>query len=241
MSLKLSSVKDSKIIKLLRENPHVFLLVYWLVYLVFFVIEENLIVENYTPIHIPLDDKIPFCIWFAIPYLIWYPYIVVPLLWLLFKNPPEFKRLMWFIMLTYSLTLVIYALFPNGQDMRDHSVLTGDGILYQWMRFFWSYDTNTNVCPSIHVIGTLAATFALIHTKIAKKWWGALSIAILTLSICFSIVFVKQHSIVDLFAGVALSAVAYPLIYNKKTRKIAESKAILPFRVKEEKKEKSYV
>lgn len=234
-------LKPKNIWTLLKENPHVFLLIYWLVYLIFFTVAEKLIVDNYTPIHIPFDDKIPFCIWFAIPYLVWYPYIIVPLLWLMFKNVPEFKRLMWFIALTYSVTLVIYAVFPNGQDMRDPSVLVGDGLLVKWMRFLWSYDTNTNVCPSIHVIGTLASTFALIHTKIAKKWWGLISISICTVTICLSIVFVKQHSIVDLYAGVALSALAYPVIYNKKTKKIAKSKAILPFRIKEEKKEEVYI
>ena len=212
----------------IKANPHLLLLLFWPIFFVFFMIEENLIVESYTTIYIPLDDLIPFCKWFAIPYVLWYPYIVFPLLYLMAKNAPEFKRLMWFIMLTYTVTLIIYAVFPNGQDLRPQTV-EGNGLIALWMRFLYSYDTNTNVCPSIHVIGTLAITFALLHTKAGKKWWSLLIISLLTLSICFSIVFVKQHSIIDLFAGAALCALAYPVIYNKKMKKRAESEKIMPF------------
>ena len=212
----------------IKANPHLLLLLFWPIFFAFFMIEENLIVENYTTIYIPLDDLIPFCKWFAIPYVLWYPYIVFPLLFLMTRNIPEFKRLMWFIMLTYTVTLVVYAVFPNGQDLRPQTV-EGDGLIALWMRFLYSYDTNTNVCPSIHVIGTLAITFSLLHTKAGKKWWSFIIIALLTASICLSIVFVKQHSIVDLFAGAALCAVAYPFIYNKKMKKRAESEKIMPF------------
>lgn len=242
MESKSLSPKKRGLFALLKANPHVFLLIYWLVYFILFMIEEQLITDNYTPIYIPLDDKFPFCKWFAIPYAIWYPYIIVPLLWLMVKNIPEFKRLMWFIMITYSITLVIYAVFPNGQDLRPQTV-EGNGLLEKAIRFLYSYDTNTNVCPSIHVIGTLASTFALMQTKLIKKWWSAFIIAVFTISICFSIVFMKQHSIVDLFAGVTLSAVIYPVVYNKKMKAIAEGKSIFPFpsKKKEEKKEEIYI
>ena len=223
-----SLFRKGGISELIKANPHLLLLLFWPIYLVFFMLAENLIVESYTSIYIPLDDMIPYCKWFAIPYVIWYPYIVLPLFYFMSKNIPEFKRLMWFIMLTYSVTLVIYFIFPNGQDLRPPTV-EGDGLIALWMRFLYSYDTNTNVCPSIHVIGTLAITFALLHTRAFRKWYSIIIISILTLSICFSIVFVKQHSIVDLFAGAALCALAYPVIYNKKMKNRAESDRIMPF------------
>ena len=223
------------ILKLLKENPYLYLLLYWPVYFIFFMVAENLIVDNYTVIYSPLDDLIPFCKWFAIPYVLWYPYIVLPLIWIMIKKASEFKRLMWFIMLTYTVTLIIYALFPNGQNLRPQTV-EGNGLIALWMRFLYSYDTNTNVCPSIHVIGTLATTYALMHTKAGKKWWSVIIIVIMTISICISIVFVKQHSIIDLYAGVALCALAYPVIYNKKMKMRAESDKVMPFSISFKKK-----
>lgn len=230
--------ENGGIVGFIKRNPHLWLLVYWLVYCIFFTLEEQLIRETYTAIYIPLDDKIPFCKWFSIPYVIWYPYIILPLIWLALKNPPEFKREMWFVMLTYTVTLIIYALFPNGQDLRPPlELVQGHNPIDWWLRFLWGYDTNTNVCPSIHVIGTFAASFGLLHIKECRKWWSLLIIAIFTVSISVSIVFVKQHSIVDLFVALALCAIAYPIVYNKKTKQRAYSDAIMPFDFKRKKKQ----
>ena len=232
------SYKERGLFGFIKRNPHLWLLLYWLVFFIIFTIAEKLIVEDYTVMYIPLDDKIPFCKWFAIPYVIWYPYIILPLAYLAFKNPPEFKREMWFVMLTYTVTIIIYFVFPNGQELRPPlELVQGKNPVDWWLRFLYGYDTNTNVMPSIHVIGTLAASFGLLHLKGSRKWWALSIIAVLTVSICLSIVFIKQHSSVDLFAALALCAVSYPIIYNKRTKEIAQSSALLPIKLKKRNKQ----
>ena len=53
-----------------EEYSHLFLLLGWVVYLGLYILTENLISpERCTPVHCQLDDRIPFCEWFIIPYV----------------------------------------------------------------------------------------------------------------------------------------------------------------------------
>jgi membrane-associated phospholipid phosphatase len=84
------------------------------------------------------------------------------------------------------------------------------------MADFYEFDTNTNVFPSMHVTGALAVHFALWHDeKFGKPVWRVI-FTIITASICASTVFLKQHSILDVFPALAISFVSYYLIYKKK-------------------------
>jgi drug/metabolite transporter (DMT)-like permease len=49
----------------------------WLpAYLLLFFLLERRPMETYWATQIPLDDLIPFCEWFAIPYCLWYPLLI---------------------------------------------------------------------------------------------------------------------------------------------------------------------
>ena len=128
------------------------------------------------------------------------------------KGIPAFRRMMWFIILTYSFALVTYLLFPNCQHLRP--TLLGGDLLTRFTAKLYAADTNTNVCPSIHVIGSFAVYFAARDIRrIRAKGWrlGFLTMAVL---ISLSTVFLKQHSVLDVLAGLAVCAAAYPLIYR---------------------------
>ncbi|MBQ1936004.1 MAG: phosphatidic acid phosphatase, partial [Clostridia bacterium] len=59
------------------QFSHLKLLSGWLVYFALYFITERLIpVENCFVVHSRLDDLIPFCEWFVIPYVGWYLLIV---------------------------------------------------------------------------------------------------------------------------------------------------------------------
>ena len=166
----------------------------------------------YAPMRCALDHWIPFCKWFVIPYAFWFLFVGGMLLYTLFYNIPAFRRMMWFIILTYSFALVTYLLFPNCQHLRP--TLLGGDLLTRFTAKLYAADTNTNVCPSIHVIGSFAVYFAArdIRRFRAKGWrLGFLTMAVL---ISLSTVFLKQHSVLDVLAGLAVCAAAYPLIYR---------------------------
>ena len=65
---------------------------------------------------------------------------------------------MQFIIITYSAAILIYMRFPNCQELRP-LVFERDNILTRFMAGFYQFDTNTNVCPSVHVIGSAAVMF----------------------------------------------------------------------------------
>ena len=50
-------------------------LLYMVIYLVWFAWLEKTNVRNYQVIHVSLDDYIPFCEVFVVPYLLWFVYV----------------------------------------------------------------------------------------------------------------------------------------------------------------------
>ena len=80
-------------------------------------------------------------------------------------------------------------------------------------------EPNTNVCPSLHVIGSMAAFFAFWYAPVfsAKKWRIASAIA--AFLICISTVFMKQHSVLDVLAALPLCAIAYYFAYRKPSKR----------------------
>ena len=77
-------VADYRTFRLRRINEpqfsHLKLLLGWVGYFILFFLTENLILtENCHPVHMWLDDLIPFCEWFLIPYVFWYALIVFSL------------------------------------------------------------------------------------------------------------------------------------------------------------------
>ena len=96
-----------------------------------------------------------------------------------------------------SICLLICWLFPNGTDFRPHIDANKN-----WASFLVSkiylVDTNTNVFPSIHVYNSIATHIAIRKSEhLAKYKLLSILSLILTVSICLSTVFLKQHSIID--------------------------------------------
>ena len=59
------------------EYRHLLLLLGWVGYFILYALTENLIpAEKGYPVHCALDDVVPFCEWFVIPYVSWYLLIV---------------------------------------------------------------------------------------------------------------------------------------------------------------------
>lgn len=200
--------------RFLRSNRRALALVPFLLgTLWFFLLEEWIpIADNY--IEAEMDGHIPFIPWFVVPYVIWYFYIAAVLLALYFRAPGEFVHMALFLGLGMLISCCVFALYPNGQMLRPNN--PGIGLFGQMIRNIYRADTNTNSLPSIHVIYALGTHIALARQTGWKKRWLALRIAssILCALICASTVFIKQHSILDVFAGVGVSLVLYLIVYR---------------------------
>lgn len=174
--------------------------------------------DHYWATQIPLDALIPFCEWFAIPYCLWYPLLVGMGLYLFWKDSPAFRRYMIFLAVTFFASALTWILIPNGQDLRP-LILPRDNILTRLMAGLYAIDTHTNVFPSVHVVGAIGAALAAWDcTSLRQRTWLNISISVLAVLICLSVVFVKQHGILDLLGGLTLSGVAADLLYHPRKK-----------------------
>ena len=112
---------------------------FFAIYMVTFSYIENRDVHHYI-VHTVLDEKIPFCEYFIIPYLLWFIFVAVTVLYFMFFNQNKWKecyQLMITLGIGMTLFLVISLVFPNGQDLRP--VLSGNSIFIQAVQFYLSY------------------------------------------------------------------------------------------------------
>lgn len=198
------------------EFKHLKYLVFWPVYGFFFLFVERIWIRDYyMPVYCTLDDKIPFCEYFLIPYLFWFVFLIGIQIYTLLYDTELFEKFMRFIILTYSAAIVIYILFPNCQELRP-LVFERDNLFTRFIEGFYQFDTNTNVCPSIHVIGSAAVMFCGWKSKGLNTigWKSFFGIAAFLISI--STVFLKQHSILDILAAVPICLIGYILVFRKK-------------------------
>lgn len=211
-------VVDYRTFRLSRINEpqfsHLKLLLGWPVYFALYFLTELLIpAESCRVVHSSLDDLIPFCEVFLIPYVFWYLLIIISLGYFLLYNVDSFKKLQTFIIITQIVAMAIYIIFPNRQDLRP-LVFTRDNLLTQGVALLYSVDTNTNVCPSLHVAYSIGIASTWLKEKNISKWWKAF-VVIAAVLICMSTTFIKQHSIVDTFAAVPVCLLAEYIVFGK--------------------------
>ena len=198
------------------EYRHLFLLLGWVGYFVLYLLTENLIpAENCYPVHCALDDFVPFCEWFIIPYVSWYLLIIGSLAYFLLYSVDSFRKLQTYIIITQIIAMAVYVIFPTRQDLRP--TVMYDNPLTWIVNLIYSVDTNTGVCPSLHVGYSLGIASTWLREKNVPKWVRA-AIAIWCGVICISVAFVKQHSVVDIFAAIPMCLFAEWFVFLRKRK-----------------------
>ena len=197
------------------EYAHLKLLWGWVFYFAGYVLTERWIpYDRCTVIYSPLDDLIPFCEYFIIPYVLWYALVAGSLLYFLLFSIKSFKNLQKYIIITQIVAMVVYITFPNRQDLRSES-FSRNNLFTQMVGLLYSVDTSTNVCPSMHVAYSVA--IASVWTKEKDVHWAVkAAIVIFVVLVCLSTVFLKQHSVVDGFAAIVVCLFAEWWVFRKK-------------------------
>lgn len=187
--------------------------VFAVLYFVIFTLLEQRDSDVYI-FHNRLDEIIPYRPEFIIPYVLWFPYMAVSVLYflLLDTDGTDYRRMTRPLAFGCVVFLVISFMFPNGQDLRPDDA--GSGICARVVDSLYSGDTSTNVFPSLHVYNSVAACYAWLMSA-ALKGHNLIKAAIfiLTVSIVLSTMFVKQHSSVDVAGALALNSLCILGIY----------------------------
>ena len=183
-----------KIFEYLRHNTHLFLLLYALIYIPWFCwLEEKVnINSNFHVIHMALDDYIPFCEFFVIPYYLWFIYMAAGIIFIAFTDGKLCWRLGIFLITGMTVFLFISTVYPNGQLLRP--------------------DTFARDNIFVHIVQRL---YGLAHSqKLQNKKWIKNAALILTVCIILSTMFLKQHSVFDVLTAFALAAFMYSVCYG---------------------------
>lgn len=205
--------------QLIRKYRHAWVLIYFLIYMPWFIYLEKHVRRSYYLIHSPLDDYIPFVEYFIIPYFLWFLYIAVTVSYFFFTDRKGFYRLCAFLFSGMTIFLIICTIFPNGLALRPET-FPRDNIFTDLVRWLYRTDTPTNVLPSIHVFNSLGAAFAIAHSRALRKLRFVQPAAyILTGLIILSTMFLKQHSVTDVFAAMVIAGVLYSFVYVPASRK----------------------
>ncbi len=206
-NLRLSNLKSP-------TYRHLLLLWGWVIYFALFFLTENLIpAEKCHPIWCPVDDWIPFNEWFVIPYVGWYGLIVWSLGYFALYNVAQFKNLQKYIIITQAVAMICYIFLPSRQDLRPQE-FERNNLLTQLVGLLYSLDTNTGVCPSLHVAFSLGIASTWLKEKGASNWTKTF-VVVFALLVCMSVAFVKQHSVLDILAAIPVCALAEILVFGK--------------------------
>jgi membrane-associated phospholipid phosphatase len=196
------------------------LLIYAYIYLTWFGYLEKTIRNDFYVIHMEPDDYIPFCEIFIIPYLLWFAYIGVVVIYIALTSKSDFKKMCMVLYTGMTIFLIVSTVYPNGHLLRPTS-FPRDNIFTQLIAMLYETDTSTNIFPSIHVYNSVAAHFAIIYNeKLKKKKWICVSSAVLMVSIVMSTVLLKQHSVFDIITALILVIIMQQLVYVRVWEKV---------------------
>lgn len=201
------------------EFSHLKLLAGWIFYFLAYLITENFIpADSCHVVHCWIDDVIPFCEWFVIPYVGWYLLVAGSLLYFALYNIDSFKKLSKYIIITQVVAMAIYVIYPSRQDLRPE-VFPRDNFLTRCIGFLYRFDTNTGVCPSLHVAYSIGIASVWCHEKGIARWIKGIMVA-LAIIISASTWFIKQHSVMDAIVALPVCLLAeYLLFIRKKSKK----------------------
>ncbi len=171
--------------------------------------------EAFLP-KIAWDDKIPILSVFIIPYIWSYLYWAMGPMAVSVCEKRHFADYMAANLLSCIGGMLLLAFFPTYMDRAAEGlyVVGEHPTVFDKLRQFWySLDGATlayNLLPSFHCINSTLCYLGVAGRREIPRWYRIYSL-LTTLLIYASTVYVKQHYVLDIFAGVALALLVYLL------------------------------
>ena len=189
---------------------------YSIFYILMFAWLEQRPIHSYHIVHTVFDDWIPFCEFFIVPYMLWFPYMIFAVAYFVFfnKNKHEYYQLAFNLMMGMTIFLIVSYVYPNAQHLRP-TEFPRDNIFTDAVKWLYRTDTPTNILPSIHVFNSLAVHMSLTNCEALrdKKIIKAGSLTLTSL-IIMSTMFLKQHSVSDVCCALVMNAGTCMLLYR---------------------------
>lgn len=200
----------------LKDYSHAwYVFIYGIFYMICFALLEKRSYPRINIIHMKVDDAIPFCEYFIVPYLLWFAFVALTVLYFTFVNQDkkEYYQLICSLAVGMTIFLLVSFFFPNGQTLRP-TVFPRENIFTDMVRYLYMIDTPTNILPSIHVFNTIACLTAIMRSPSLYPRKGLIAgTNILSILIVLSTLFLKQHSMIDVLSAFLLNMICYQLFY----------------------------
>lgn len=213
-----AGLRDTKAMKFLKDqnvSQIIPFLLYLVFYMIWFTILERLPRTRFFDLSSELDTYIPFIVEFIIPYLSWFLFQAVWVVFVFFVDRKTYEQLTTMLMIGMTVFLVVSTFLPTKISLRPYYI-ESRGICAFLVRRLWAVDTPTNVWPSIHVFNTTALMMTLFTSQhpLLRKNAVRIPVVFWCGMIVLSTMFLKQHSVGDVLAALALNGIAYVLVYN---------------------------
>ncbi len=219
-SCKKNTPDTSSIKKLAYQYRHIWVLSYGIIYLTWFAYLERTVTKKFNIITLPIDLEIPFCEYFIIPYMLWFLYVAFGVMYFFFHNRDDYYKLCAFLFIGMTTFLAISTIYPNGHYLRPDEFVR-ENLCTQMVRWLYQTDTPTNLFPSIHVYNSLGVHIALTHSKCFREHKIGKSVSFVLCSlIILSTMFLKQHSVFDVFTAFGLAVIMYYFVYCQGYKKV---------------------
>lgn len=147
-----------------------------------------------------IDNLLPFNQYFIVPYLLWYAFLPGMLIYFCFKEPELYKKQLWVINSGILICYITYILF---QTHVPRPIILESDFFCELVKTMYSQDNPYNAFPSIHVLTCYSILMGCQQLLPEKP-------VLMTAGICTSLLiiiatlFLKQHVIFDVIAGITL-------------------------------------
>ncbi len=173
-----------------------------------------LLIERYHPsggfheVSCWLDSLVPFWEGFVIPYFSWHVCAIGLQLWLCFRDEMVFRRYSRYLLISMGISTTVFLLWPTCQNLRPQTV-PRHNLLTDAVQMLYRMDTNTNVCPSEHVIGAVGFFLASMDSEKIRIPGKRFILGVAAILMATATVFLKQHSVVDVLAALPVCLTGY--------------------------------
>ncbi|MGJ7913276.1 phosphatase PAP2 family protein [Neobacillus sp. LXY-1] len=158
-----------------------------------------------------MDQYIPFMPVFIIPYILWYGYIFIYLVYFCFKDTKVYIKTIILIVTAECICFIVYYFFQTTVPRPE---VVGHHALENLVRYIYENDQPFNCFPSIHVLTTFVIILASLHIK-NKHFLNTIMIHVIGSFIIISTLFVKQHVIFDMIGSLFLVTFLYGVTFDQ--------------------------
>jgi len=157
-------------------------------------------------VNLYIDDKIPFLSFFVSFYVIWYVLLILIPVLLYKKDYDKLREYAYVYCVCGLISTFIFLLFPTTIT---RAIIVDDSIPNKVVEYIYKFDNPPLNCfPSLHALESMLWIFYVGFNKKYSKITRII-ITFICVGIILSTLFIKQHSIIDIFGAFLVLVLGY--------------------------------